>query len=242
MTFNTLSDLLTRLNRELDLESNDSIGQQEKIDYINQGIREAAADIHKLGVEDQYFRASQPLPLDDGQAAYGLPTNIYGNKILRLVYAVGTEIYEIKRIRSRANMPLELAIANIALYGPDQRYQYVVTNDSSAFGNEITLYPTSRETNATAVTCHYIRTPNVVAELDDIVDIPEFADFVVQFAKTKCLRKEFMGDVPEGEIAELERQRMLMVNTLSEMVPDENNVVDQDIGFYQDFDRWDWSN
>lgn len=239
MQFFTLGDLLTRLNQELDLTSSDPVTRNEKISYINQGIREAAAAIHKLGVEDQYFRASQPLNLNTGQSAYGLPTNIYGNKILKIMYKNGTDIYEIKRLRHRNNMSVEMQIAYIQEFGSAERYSYLIINDSAAFGNELTLYPTSRETSTTRATIWYVRLPNVVSQDDDIVDIPEFADFVLQFAKVKCLRKEFLGEAPEGEIEELERQRTLMVDTLAEMVPDENNLVDQDSSFYSDFDRWD---
>lgn len=238
MQFPTLGDLITRLDRELDLGTDDPISHAEKVDYVNDGIKEAESEIHKLGCEDEYFLASQALPLLTNRQAYPLPSNIYANKIRKIMYTVGTNIYRIDRLRRNKGVSIQEQAANILQFGGDINYQYLIKNDSAAFGNEIWLYPKSRETDSTAVTIWYIRQANVVLEDNDIVDIPEFSAFVLQFAKVKCMRKIFMGNVPDNEVLELERQRENMVTTLREMVPDEDNQIDQEMGFYNDFDSW----
>jgi len=239
LQFFTLSDLIEKLNARLNLSGETFITTAEKIEYINEGIKEAEAEIHKMDLEDNYFRASQPLELAVDQSSYGLPTNIYANKILKIIYSSGGTIYEIRRLRRRNNSSVEEQIANIAANGSSDSYQYYVNNDSAAFGNEIVLTPTSRETSSTAAKIWYIRQANVLAVDADICDIPEFYYFVLQYAKVMCLRKEFTGStIPEGDFIELQRLRKLMISTLEEMVPDEDNKIDQDTQFYDDFNSW----
>lgn len=238
MQYFPLSDLITRLDQTMDLsEESDNTGfitRLEKINYLNEGVDEAEAVIHTLGREARYFLASQPLNLSDGQQAYGLPTDIYGNKIVRVMYHNGTEIYEMKRMRRRNGMSVEEQIAYINQFGSNDPYQYIVKNDSASFGNEIWLYPEARETSEDRATIWYIRNANSLAVNDDVCDIPEFADFVVQFARVRCFRKEFHGNVPPLELEILKDKKQLMVDTLTNMVVDENSELEQDWSHYDE--------
>lgn len=251
MQYFTLSDLLTQLDRELDLTQEDGTGgdqfsfitREEKIDYINKGVHEAEREIHKLSLEDTYFRAKTYIPVSEGQQNYDLPSNIFGNKILRIMYAVDSVIYEILRLRRTRNMTIEEEIAYIEQYGQQLNYQYLLRNDGDVsvdapFRWELWFYPNLRITSETAVTIWYIRQANVLNQDDDICDIPEFSDFIVQFAKVKCLEKEFlMQGPPEYQVQKLEQLRQSMIATLTEMVPDEHNQIAQDVSFYEDFDN-----
>ncbi len=65
------------------------------------------------------------------------------------------------------------------------------------------------------------------------LDIPEFVEFVIQWAKCRCLSKE--GD-PRwvSEVKVLEQQRAQMVATLSTAHPDDENEVQGDFSAYTD--------
>lgn len=247
MQYFTLQDVIDAVDAELDIEGQEDVAdslvtREEKVDFINRAIRVAESEVHKLGLEDDYFRASQPLQLASGEDHYSLPTNIYANKILKIVYHNGTVIYEIKRLRRLAGRSIYEQIAYINQYGSAMNYQYYLKNDSIDFRNELVLCPASREDAPTAVdsaqiaTIWYVRKANVVTQPDDMIDIPEGIDYIKQFYKCRVLSKQFRGVVPEGEIQDLESLRADMVSTLREMVPDENNLIEQDVSFYQDFD------
>lgn len=236
MIYKTLGDLITMLDEELDLTGETSITRTEKVNYINKGIKEAVAEVLKLGIEDLYFLASQPLNMVEGTAVYGLPVNIYANRIRRIMYKNGSRFYEILRMRKRFNLSIEEQIAEIEQYGNTRDYQYIVKNDSVDFGNEIKIYPTPRETLTIEDAIWYDRSPIELSQDDDVVEVPEFYPFVIQFAKVKCMAKTLYGEPPQYEVAERERQRALMVDTLEDMVPDGHTEISPDTRFYQDFD------
>lgn len=243
----TLGDVLTEIDEELDLTSQDGVAdslctRSEKVGYVNRAIAVIESEIHKLGREDVYFRAAQPLQLAEGEQAYSLPTNIYGNKILQIVYHNGDIIYEIQRLRRLGGRSIYEQAAYIEQYGQANYYQYMIRNDGAAFRPEIWLYPASRETapsdpdSQQIATIYYIRQANVVTQDDDIIDVPEGITYIKQFLKCRILSKQNMGSVPEDERNLLESYRADLVSVLREMVPDTNNLIDQDIGFYTDFD------
>jgi hypothetical protein len=66
-----------------------------------------------------------------------------------------------------------------------------------------------------------------------LVDIPEFATFVMQWVKCRCFEKE--GDPRlQGAIATLDQQRAQMVDTLTEMIIDSDSEVEPDFTHYQE--------
>lgn len=73
------------------------------------------------------------------------------------------------------------------------------------------------------------------------MDIPEFATFVMQWVKCRCYEKE--GDPRlEAAVATLTQQRIQMVSTLKANIDDDNNQIQADYSFYNDFASWNgWS-
>ena len=66
-----------------------------------------------------------------------------------------------------------------------------------------------------------------------LVDIPEFATFVMQWVKCRCFEKE--GDPRlQGAVATLEQQRAQMVSTLTEMIVDADTTIELDYTHYQE--------
>ena len=66
-----------------------------------------------------------------------------------------------------------------------------------------------------------------------LVDIPQFANFIIAGVKVKCLEKD--GDPRlENASATLEQQRAQMNQTLAEMIPDLDNEIEPDFSHYQE--------
>lgn len=66
-----------------------------------------------------------------------------------------------------------------------------------------------------------------------IIDIPEFATFVMQWVKVRCLEKE--GDPrTQGAALILVQQKEQMVSTLTKRVPDDDDCIQGDFSLYSD--------
>lgn len=226
----TYSELKTKVQNDLDLGNETSITDAEYLAYFNEAIDEAEAEIHKLGVEDEYFRDSAYLSLVSGTSAYAMPTNIYANKIRGIVYSSGDTIYQVRRIRgSKAFIEIETRnlSANASL-----DYKYYFTNPAGT-GRRINVSPPSRETSSTVMKVWFIRNATRLTASGDVLDIPEFANFILSFVKVRLLQKE--GDARvELEAEMLKAQRKLMIDTLTEMVEDDDNLVEQDSSHYEE--------
>ena len=66
-----------------------------------------------------------------------------------------------------------------------------------------------------------------------LMDIPEFATFVMQWVKCRCMEKE--GDPRlAGAIDILAQQKKQMVDTLTEGIVDDDNEIQPDYTHYQE--------
>jgi hypothetical protein len=223
---------------DLDLVDEDFVDQDEMVGYFNEAIREAEAEIHKLGVEDEYFLKPAWVAITQGTSDYDLPTDIYAYKIRRLMYRESaTNIYPIRRIRGRAKFE---KIVDAELNGSADDYQYYLKNASSTAGMKLVLLPAAKSTLSQAVQIWYIREAQEVpyiaggslaATEATIIDIPEFINFIMQYVKVRVLEKE-KGPLFEAAITILQQQRKLMVDTLTDMVPDNDDTIDADFSHY----------
>lgn len=223
----TLANFRTAVEAELDLEDEDFITTAEFTRFVNMAISEAESEIHKLGLEDEYFRSSADLGLTSGTGAYALPSDIYASKILSIQYDSSEKQYEILRIRGVK------ALAEyhyLRRYGSTTCYKYLLSNVAGT-GVRVQLAPISGETNSYA-TVWYIRNAKQLSAEADVCDIP-FHNFILQYVRDKCLNKERMTmDAPPSPA--LEQQRKLMIETLSEQVPDGHNEIEYDSTHYEE--------
>lgn len=68
-------------------------------------------------------------------------------------------------------------------------------------------------------------------QIATILDIPEYYEFVMQWMKVRCSEKE--GDPRyEAFVAELQSQRKMMVDSLTEMIEDNDNEIQGDFSHY----------
>lgn len=222
----TLLQLRTKIRREMDLLDEPSVTDAEITEYLNDAIDEAEAEIHTL--YEDYFLTSAALSLVQGQNEVALPANIYGNKIRAIVYRDGPKIYEVKRQTGKSIFET-IAISNN--YGTDEYYRYIMVHDSAAVGRKAYVFPTLRETSSN-MTCWYLRQANTLTLDADVCDIPDFESFVVAYAKYLItLHKPGFGDVA-ALASQAEAQRQQMINTLSNMVPDDNTQIYMDRSHY----------
>lgn len=225
----TYEDIRDKILREHDLEDETFIGEDELLGYYNDAVDEAEAEIH--GIYEDYFLASANLELEVDVELYSLPSDIYANKIRRVIYQNGSLTYEVKRLRDWKKF---INKADADLYATDRYYGYFLKNNSIEDGVQLLLVPKSREDSETNVTIWYIRNATRATDETSKCDIPEFLNFIYAHMRCSIRRKEFNGDVPQTDLLALEAQRKLMVDTLTAMVPDDQTEIEQDLSHYWD--------
>lgn len=229
MTYPTFSDIETRVRRELDLIDEPSVTQAELISYCNQAIDVAESEIHSL--YEDYFLTKANISLVTGQSEYSLPSDIYAAKIRSIVYNVNNQIYEVMRMVDKRMFEKIIRAEN---YTQNEIYRYILLNASAAAGMKIYLFPPSQETQADALTVWYLRNANRIVNTTDVIDIPEFSNFIV--AKMKWLigiNKPGLVAV-EGATADAAAQLSLMQESLQNRTPDDWTQVVMDMDTYEE--------
>jgi hypothetical protein len=222
----TYSEIKEKIQKDLDLEDEDFIQEEELLGYVNEGIDACESLIHTL--YEDYFLTSASLTLVNGTASYALPSDIFANKIRAVDYINGSTIAPVRRIKEQSRYQ-DIALSN-ANPGGAGNYRYLLTNPTA--GPRIQFVPAAQESGA-YITLWYIRNAARLVDDTDECDIPEFTSFVIQFAKVRCLEKEGNPMVQKA-IADLANYQKLMVETLSTMVPDGDNTVEMDTSFYEE--------
>ena len=221
----TYAELKSYLQKELDLEDETFITPDEFLSYFNEAVDMVEAAIHNI--YEDYFLTMATLPITSGTAAYSLPSDIYAQKIRKILYNDnGSLKYEIRRIK-RLEDTLYIEQADL--------YAYILMNSGST-GMKVNLFPTPQDSNSN-ISVWYLRNAKRFTLDTDVCDIPEFTSVVVQFVRYKCLTKEGHPDAAQAA-QDLERMKQEMVDTLTARVPDEDNTVLKDTTFYRDFDDW----
>lgn len=230
MVLSTLDDIKTRLKNDCDIYDEDFIELSvELLGLINSAIDDVEAIIHNL--YEDYFLVRSTISLVSGTQSYSLPSDIYANKVRSLIYNDGTaKRYIVNKIQR---------FIEAELIQTNEDYRYLMSNDSVS-GAQLMLFPTPAETN-TNLKVWYIRNAKRLSSASDSCDIPEFINFIYAHVKWQVARKG--KDLIDLGLAEkdLAVQRQLLVDTLTDMVPDEGNFVYKDFSFYLDFDYPDYS-
>lgn len=220
----TYSSIKTKLYNDLDLYDEDFISEAEFLGYLNEAMDDCEAVIHTLGLESRYFLNTDTLTLVNGTADYALPSDIYANKLVKMFYINGSTKYEIFRIRNLNEIPFVQT-------GED--YRYLILNLTT--GVKMRLYPTPAESGA-YIQRYYMRNMRALTtstSASNTCEVPECINFIYAHTKMRVFQKEGNPNLPKSE-QDLKIQHDLMVQTLQEMVPDENNIIEPDVSFYTD--------
>lgn len=235
----TLAQIRRKVQLDLDLEAEDFVELEELDGYINEAIDEAESHIHTLGLEDYYFLKRGFIQWTAGQNTFDLPTDIYAHKIAGITYNDGSTIYPLRRVRG-SEIFHQIALAEHYSTSSDV-YRYAILNQSPGTPAQMQIYPAAR-TDTTAdgldslpkVEIWYYRQSNRLVNDDDVCDIPEFYHFVIKFTKWMVLLKEGHPNMVAAK-SEMDYQRDLMIDTLSNMVPDKDSEIVPDLNLYNDF-------
>ncbi len=230
MAYKTFGTLQDEVENELDLQDEEFIDPTEMLAYFSEAVRKAESQIHMLGREAIYFKKRAFLTLTNGSTDVAMPTDIYPWKILSIVYANGSKIYEVKRQR-RQNFYEEKETLRV-IGTTNDFYEYDILNASSSTYPIITLTPASKESSTDVVVIEYIREANKMTSTAIVCDIP-FEMFIKKYVIWKCYKKEGHPNTGEAK-ADLDEEQANMVSTLSVMVPDDNNKIELDLTTYQE--------
>ena len=222
----TLEQVRNKIKRDLDIEGEAFIRSQELDDYINEAIDEAEAEIHSQ--YEDYFLTKAEINLVSNQAEYALPDNIFAHKIRRIVYDNSSSVYKVKRIQDWRKFEQKAIADN---FETSDIYQYFLINEVAG-APRILLVPKARE-DGPQMTIWYIRQANRLEESTDILDIPEFANFIFQYVKVRVYEKEVHPNAQQARL-DLQQQRSLMVGTLASMTPDAENKIELDMSHYEE--------
>lgn len=220
----TLSQIKQRVRDLVDTESADFVDDAEILRYINEGIKKCEAWIHKLN--EDYYKKDGAIAITSGSAECSLPSDIYAQKIRRLMFNNGTnKQYEVRRIRDE-EVPFVVST--------DTYYRYRLVFNSSD-EKVLKLYPTPTESDATSLVMTYIKDAKQLSADTDVTDIPEFSQVVVDFTRYRVLVKEVTNPMLADVRQDLKDSIELMVSTLQQSIPDGNNEILLGDEIYQDF-------
>jgi len=226
MRYWTYAEIKSKVETDLDLQSETFITPEEMLAYCNEAIDETEAEIHTL--YEDYFLDSEVVSIVNGTDGYALPSNIYAHKIRDIIYRNGGNIWPLKRIRDWKKIR-DYSVWKY--YGHGQVTEYFIKN--SIVGEpQFILSPPNLETGD-FLTVWYLRNANRMTDENSVCDIPEFVSFVIVFMKYKCMQKEGHPSTPEI-IADLEQQRGQMRAVLSGMVADNDTEIEADYSHYRE--------
>lgn len=217
----TWGEIREEIQAEYDLGEETFVDATELLQYANSAIEDIEKEIHTI--HDKYFHSESVVSLITGVQDYNLPTDIYANKVTGLYYTDGTTKYEIKEIKD---------LREIIDVESEDDYRYKIVNTTSN-GTKLRIYPSSRETNSN-VTLFYRRRIKLFQNDASILDVPEAKEFVKQYVIDKAMNKERMTpDAPES--AALGRKRKALLDSLENMIDDDNTDLLINTEFYEEF-------
>lgn len=234
----TYANFRDKILRDTDLEQEQFISPTELIGYTNTAIDDAESLIH--GLYEDYFLKTDSFALVKDQQEYDLPSDIYADKIRRVLFSdnelSGQGRFRRYRIQQIRQFDRTLDIDT------EDRFRYILIN-ASAGNIKMRFYPTPRENTAPGTVIRfYIRNANRIDETASqaiidatVMDIPEFQSYLYAHVKLQVARKEKLGQDMQVAMAHLQSQKKLMEETLTSRTPDEDNLVAKDLSYYFDF-------
>jgi hypothetical protein len=217
--------LRAEIYRETNTEGEDFVSDTELLTWANDAKDEAEKEI--VGLYDKYFETEASLALVSGTSLYAPPADILANKVTGLFYNNGSDKYEIKLLKRKED---------ILVVNDNDEYRFRMVNVAGT-GPRIKLYPASRETSASNVTVFYIRESAAIEEDADYVDIPIADGFIKQYVKDKIKQKEIGPMNITDESPDLRRERRLMMEALSHMIPsDSADELEMGDNYYDEID------
>ena len=223
--FWTWSEIKAKVEADLALEGEEFVGETELLAYANEAIDEAEAEVH--AIYEDYFLSRATVTFVSGTDDYVLPSDIYAQKIRSVLYRNGSSVAVVPRLRDWKKF--QNYTLNLTTSASAGCYNYLLIN-STAGSPKILFTPPVLESGA-YITVWYLRQANRLTVDADVCDIPEFVSFVIQHMKVRCYEKEGHPMLQKA-MYDLEQQRKQMNDTLTAMVPDQENEIEADLSSY----------
>jgi hypothetical protein len=235
------SELRDESLQEIDMTNESFVSSDEIVGYFNDAIHEAESEILKL--HEDYMLTKGWITLVQGQSDYSLPSNIYAAKIRKAIYINGSLVYPVERVRDPDKF-FSIELTNS--FAPSDEYRYFIYNPDVDTGFQLSLAPAARE-SGNYLKLWYIRSAKRIPKIGEVVnavtttqtiqdntkvDIPEFAMFLKEVFKGKCRAKDNGGVIPPDAVALIEQQRKMMIDTLTQMAPDNEDTIPGDMSHY----------
>lgn len=220
MKLYTWREIKGKVQRKYGIETDSSYDEEELIDMVNEAINMTEAEVLKLNQD--YFLASETIPVTSGVTEYDLPDGIFGMKLRRVWYQKPSELSP-SRLYKAKNLD--------HLYNSDKLRYYILNN---ATGRKLVL---SEEPNSDAkIILYYTRNATLftVAGGDSqVCDIPEFVDAVTAWMGYLV---EYKDKSPTTQQAKDNYDRVVrnLIDTLADAANDEDNRIEPDLTFDQD--------
>lgn len=232
MQFKTFGTLKEKVQSETDTEAEDFVIGDEILAYFQEAVDECAAHIYKVWpLATQYFETLVKKDLAVNQQLVTLPTNIYARAITRMHLVNNGRVRGITRFKNRERYE-DVALLSIdGNQGDPAKYLFV--NASPSNTHQIELWPSSKEAGTGILWIWYVREPIQIVDDDSLVDIPEFYYYITSYVKWKIYDKEGSPQAVDAK-ADRDEKRALMLETLAEMTPDEDNKIEGDYSTYDE--------
>jgi hypothetical protein len=226
-TYQQVEDMVLQAVEAEDETSVTTGASSEMMNYCNRALKRASSIINRLN-EDYFLVPGTAISFVSGTQDYTIPTDMYADKMRKLIYANGADIYEVP-FKKRKSQFVDIAIAN--LYPGTQRYSAKLLRLLT--GEKLRIYPTPQETVASVLTPWYIREIAEITAVSDTVDIPEFYSYIIAFMKVMYMKKEGHPLLEDAK-QELKEEHQEMVESLSNRIPDEEDAIEMDMSFYEE--------
>jgi hypothetical protein len=142
MKYWTYGEIKAKVQKDLGIEDEDFISEQQLLSTCNEAIEEVEKEIHTL--YEDYFLTDKIIRLEDGKAYYNLPSDIFANKIRGIIYNDGNTIFPIRKFKEKDKF---LKIEELDRLDSDvYRYLIINRNISGIPTNRLRLVPRSKET------------------------------------------------------------------------------------------------
>lgn len=231
MAFKTFGELNDELVKELDLEGEEFIDAPELMRLWNRAVGVAEGHLITLGYKDKYLLGRANLSITQNIEEYDLPTTIYGNKIIKIVYRVGATFYTVLPLDSKDMYENYEYLNN---YSTTDFYRYMITHTTPG-SQKLLIVPKARETIANAMVIWFSRSANRYTVDADVCDLPTAAyEFLNAYVTEKVYKKESHANYQEAKADRMEKEQ-LMQSVLSGQISDsEMTVLEHDLSSYQE--------
>lgn len=231
MAFKTKSEVVSKIEKDLDLEDEEFVQTQEMTDYINDAITIVEGHMDTMGLKDRYFYKTGYISLVTGTSDYALPSDLYEDKIKEVVYTNGATIYRMYLLDEDRS---EEEVEHLNRFATTEYYRWRIINNSST-DKKFQIIPTSRETASNVVKLGYFRKLARVSADSDPVEVPEIAlQWLYQYVKVMVYEKEAHENYP-GAVAKLQAMEEIMLSTLRGQVADSGNTkIELDKTLYEE--------